>query len=566
MEPATKIDQVPGADVVELPSGSSSTLVVEGEHSYAPGQFLAAAPGGGAPDGFLLKVVSSTTSGGETKVQTEPGSLYEAVPNGEIDSTLEDLGSAPAVARAGPGAGPRPKSSAGAKQRQVPFNKKVKCEGSAEETLSGSLTIEVGPHLDIAWHTDLEDLVDLDEARATIDASVEAEVGASIDAEDECVLSPTTIAKPEWMTTILVEGVPVPVTVAVPIKLSGLVKVGGSASASVTAEARGSFGLAYENGNVVGIHELSSEAGFEHEEEANAELEARVGPDVSITAGWTIPFLGKLAAGLGVGASTGLKLTYDSSKDPPGTLCAPLTITGSLSIYLPKKTITGGPKILYDGNIKCVEWGAEAQEVHAVGTIEVTSEGEEQIASDPPWENISRGETGSSTWQLDGFTSGEESDGIAAFDDVENSWSWHLEESAECTSEAEEENLHPISWEKDASGNGDAGYAEFNLNEDSFSIELHGSAGSYFSHGYAGCGEEEEFEDEGPEGEFMLACLASDSPMHQEGTHFTATFDVSAECGQLFFSPIDYSVSIDLHVSCPAGRAPDARWGCPPDD
>ncbi len=566
MEPGPKLDQVPDADVVQLPSDSNPTLVVEGEHSYGPGQFLTAAPGAGAPEGFLLKVVSSTTAGGETKVQTEPGSLYEAVPNGEIDSSLGDLGSASAVVgRAGYGTGPSTGSS-GVSKRQVPFSKKVKCKGSAEETLRGSLTTEVGPHLLIAWHTDFGVPVDVDKARATIDASVEAEIEGSVAAEDECVLSPTTIAEPEWTTTIPVGDIPVPVTVAVPIKLSGLVKVGGSASAGVTAEAHGSFGLAYENGSVVGIHELSSEAGFDHDEEASAELEARVGPDVSITAGWTIPFLGKLAAGLGVGASTGLKLTYDSAKDPPGTLCAPLTITGSLSIYLPKKTISSGTKTLYDGDIKCIEWGSEAQEVHVVGTIEVTYQGGEQIASDPPWENISREESGSSTWQIDGFTSGEENDGIGSLDQVENSWSWHQEEFAECGPAYEGLNLHPISWEANASGGGDTGDVDFYLDETGFSVGLHGSVGSYLDHGYADCNEEEEYEEEGPEYEFEpLACLEIEGPTDRDGTHLTATIDGSAECGQIT-ETVDFAATIDLHVSCPGGEPPDASWECPPSD
>ena len=93
-EPAPKLDQVPGADVKQLPSEGDPKLIVGGEHSYTPGQFLTAAPETGAPKGFLLKVVSSTAAGGETEVQTEPGSLYEAVPNGEINADLGNLGSA----------------------------------------------------------------------------------------------------------------------------------------------------------------------------------------------------------------------------------------------------------------------------------------------------------------------------------------------------------------------------------------------------------------------------------------------------------------------------------------
>ena len=92
--PPPKLDVVQSGTVAQLPTAADNTLVLNGTQQFTPGQYLSTAPGAGAPDGFLLKVVSSTTANGQTTVATEPGSLYDAVPNGSIDMALGDLGNA----------------------------------------------------------------------------------------------------------------------------------------------------------------------------------------------------------------------------------------------------------------------------------------------------------------------------------------------------------------------------------------------------------------------------------------------------------------------------------------
>ena len=357
LQPAPPLAQIPPAKILELPEAGDQTLVVSGDESFAEGEFLTTPPSTEAPEGFLLKVVGSSSDGSTTVVQTEPGSIYEAVPNGEIDEDLEDLESAePMNADARLLDGAAAPSKSGSSGTDVPFSKKVHCDNSAEFILSGALHTSIAPHLDLKWHKYLGIPVALDTAKATLDASVEAKTSGSVSASASCELEPITLLEPEWQTLVEVGAVPVPITIKVPIKLQARASVGGEVSMTATASAHGSLGVAYEDGGIKGIHELTEEASLEHHAEIDADLQVTTGPDFDLTGGWKIPFLGKVAAGFGVGLAAGPHLTYESAEEPPGRLCAHLNLHGSVSIYLPGKTLSAEDENLYDGDIKCVKW------------------------------------------------------------------------------------------------------------------------------------------------------------------------------------------------------------------
>ena len=357
MQPAPSLVGIPPGNILELPNAGDQTLIVSGDETFAEGDFLTTEPSTAAPEGFLLKVVSSSSDGSTTEVETEPGSLYEAVPNGEIDEDLGALSSAkPTNADARLLDRSETPSKMGSSDTDVPFSKNVHCQDSAEFALSGSLHTSMAPHLLLKWHKFLGVPVALDTARATLDASVEAETKGSVSASASCELEPVTLLEPEWTAVVEVGAVWVPVTIKVPIKLQARALVSGEVGMTVTASARGSLGVSYENGGIKGIHELTTEAGLEHHAEVNADLKATIGPDFDLVAGWKIPFLGRVAAGFGIGLAAGPHLVYESAEEPPGQLCAHLNLHGSVSVELPDKTLSAGDDNLFDSDIKCVKW------------------------------------------------------------------------------------------------------------------------------------------------------------------------------------------------------------------
>jgi hypothetical protein len=372
--PAPKVDKVKPSQVLKLPSKGGPKLVLSGSHHFTPGQFIAAAPGPGVPDGFLLKVISSHIAKGKTTVKVKAASLYEAVPNGQISASLADLGAATPqnkdariFARA-----MRAASASASNSADVPFKEKVSCSTSAEMTLSGSLHASLAPNFDLKWHTFLGAPTGIDRARATVDASLSAEAETSVSGTAGCKLDPITLLDPHWTVLVEVGPVPVPVTVDIPIRLEASASVSGKVHVKASAGVQGSLGLEYHDGDISGVHEISSDASLEHEVDASASAEAKIGPDITVEAGWHVPVLGELAAKVDADITSGLRLTYDPATEPPGKLCVPLTVEGSIGLEVPiKGEISAGPKKLLDTNIKCVTFGAEAQ---WNGTITLTSD------------------------------------------------------------------------------------------------------------------------------------------------------------------------------------------------
>jgi hypothetical protein len=369
--PAPKVGKVKPSQVLKAPSKGSPKLVLSGAHQFTPGQFLAAAPGSGAPEGFLLKVISSNVSHGKTTVKVKAASLYEAVPNGQISASLADLGAATPQNRDARifTRAVRSASASASNSADIPFKEKVSCSASAEMTLSGSLHASLAPNFILKWHTFLGAPTSIDRARATVDASLSAEAEARVSGTAGCKLDPITLLDPHWTVLVEVGPVPVPVTIDTPIRLEASASVSGKVHVKASAGVQGSLGLEYHHGDISGVHEISSDASLEHEVDASASAEAKIGPDITVEAGWHVPVLGELAAKVDADITSGLQLTYDPPTEPPGKLCVPLSVEGSIGLEIPVKgEISAGPKELLDTDIKCVTFGAEAQ---WSGTIEV---------------------------------------------------------------------------------------------------------------------------------------------------------------------------------------------------
>jgi hypothetical protein len=358
LESAPPLAQVPPAQIAQLPTASDSTLVVAGVHSYNAGEFLSTPPSPEAPEGFLVKVVGSSINGGSTEVQTEPGSFYEAVPNGEINVDLNEPGaSIPENAAAR-----RLMSTAGAQSTEE-HDKTVSCSGGAVLKLNTSFERELDPRLELRWHKRLGIPTGIDNARVTLDAGVTAEVSASVSGAATCKLNPITLATPKWEIPVDVGPIVVPVKIEAPIQLNASAEVSGKASVSANAEMHGSVGAAYEDGGIHGVHEFSTGSSLHHSVQAKAKLRVGIGPQISVKAGWSVPVLGTLGAELDSGITAGPELNFNIASKPPGSLCAFLDVNAAVGLDLPHEDpIKAGPNTFYDGDIACAHFGEEEGE------------------------------------------------------------------------------------------------------------------------------------------------------------------------------------------------------------
>ncbi len=353
LEPPPPLSQVSSSSIRRIPSAGDPTLVLEGSANYLPGEFLATPPSPQAPEGFLLKVVSSSTSGGTTEVLTEPGSFFEAVPNGEIDADLSESGAVPmnsAAVRL-------MDASSGISQL---FSKHVSCTDGAQAELGGSLQGGLEPRLELKWNKHFGIPTGIDKARVALEAGIEAEVSASVSAKGSCKLGPITLFTPKWEVPVAVGPVVVPVKVEIPVSLIASAEVKGKVSVGAEAGVKGTVGAEYSGGSIHGVHEFSTSHGLTDSVSASAKLRVGLNPEARIKAGWSVPVLGTLGAELDSGITAGPELNYDTTRKPPGSYCAFLDVDSTIALDLPHEDpLKAGPHSWYDGNLGCVAFGPE---------------------------------------------------------------------------------------------------------------------------------------------------------------------------------------------------------------
>ncbi len=376
LEPPPPLSQVAPSSIEQVPDSGDSTLVVDGSHSYGPGEFLTAPPSSEVPEGFLVKVVSSSVSGGATEVITEPASFFEAVPNGEI---AENLSESDAAVPLNAAARRIEASASGISQL---FSKHVSCTDGAQAELSGSLEGGLEPRLELKWHKRFGIPTGIDKARVALEAGIEAEVSASVSAKGSCTLSPVTLFTPKWEVPVDVGPVVVPVKVEIPVSLIASAQVEGKVSVSAEADVHGAIGAAYEDGGIHGVHEFSTGHGLTHSVSASAKLRVGLSPEVKVKAGWSVPVLGTLGAELDSGITAGPELNYKATGKPPGSYCAFLDLNSTVALDLPHESpLKAGPHTWYDGDLSCVHFGPEAPEgAEGAGEPEIKGEtGEKEL-------------------------------------------------------------------------------------------------------------------------------------------------------------------------------------------
>lgn len=570
-QPAPTITSVARADVVQLPSASDPTLIVSGSHSFAPGEYLAATPGPGVPEGFLLKVVSSTVVGGNTEVETEPGSLYDAIPNGSISADLGDLASATPQNADARTFSKALAADASQPEADVPFNEQVSCSGSASMNLDGNLTASLDPNLELEWSRRFGFPTGIDHARATVDAAIAADAQASVSGSASCELEELTLLAPRWTVVVLVGAVPVPLTIEIPINLNASASVEGAISVSADASMQGSLGIQYEDGDVSGVRELSSSANVDHSVDANASAEARIGPDVGVKAGWEVPVLGELAATAGIEATSGLRLTYVLGDAPPGKLCVPVTAEARIGFNVPVVgEFTAGPETLYDEDIVCAEFGTSGDDqLHWEGTMSVNLQGSYSSEGGEHAEGLYTRE-----WTVNGNTPeggrpyyGEDGNGRGFQLPGVDEWDQHHSYVAPCTTSA---GTHGTDETRHGSGtpsypslllvvdpDGDYGFSIGPTVEGTRTITWHQCDGEVTS----------KTDNAGPS---VTACLEeleegltnyfhSGNPLPRDGTSVANSVSGQVQCDGINMS---WDVTFDFTVTCPGGSAPDGNWMC----
>lgn len=360
---APEVEAVETSEVQKLPTENDKTLILNGTHSYKPGDFIAAPPGEGAPNGFLLKVVSSTAANGKTTVSVKPGDLFEAVPEGQLAlaaGSLETATPLNADARKLTRSMRRSSSS----YSTVPVDKQVACSGSgATFKIEGSFDHDIGPNFDLKWKKTLGVAHGIEKASATVDAYLNADRSLEVTAAASCSLTPVTLISPQFRFAVPVGPVVVPITVTIPIVLDASASVSGTAKISASASISGSLGLKYEDDGLSPVKEFNADANLEHEVEAQATAEAKIGPELQIEAGWDFPVIGGIAAEAEIDLKTGLRLTYDNASNPPGKLCVPFSITGSFKLNTPIKDFNLGLPT-YNTDLKCVDFGDPISTIH----------------------------------------------------------------------------------------------------------------------------------------------------------------------------------------------------------
>ncbi|HEX5374967.1 MAG TPA: hypothetical protein VFW48_02305 [Solirubrobacterales bacterium] len=363
---APAVLRIAPAQVLRLPTGTRNELALRGEHEYAPGTFLTAEPDFDAADpgrreGFLLKVLHSTLTAGRTIVEVEPASLFEAVPNGELELGPGDYGelqradlqqTGPELPQFAPvpiGAG-SPDYSLVADRGLGETIKRIdlpqlRCDTSKTLTLSGKLARGFEPEFDLRWRGGASLRNPIREAKAILAGSLTAKLKAELTGAANCLIE-QELARPSWHTVLWIHGVPVPVTFAIPLTASASASATGAVSASAEATVDGRVGVEYD-GHVHGIHDFpKSVPTIVPTYAADAKLEATAGPDLELEAGWRVPALGKLAATAAIGVQSGVSVEYDALESMTKT-CVPLDVAASIGVHLPlRRQVLFKPRIL----------------------------------------------------------------------------------------------------------------------------------------------------------------------------------------------------------------------------
>ncbi len=359
------------------------------------------------------------------------------------------------------------------------------------------------------------------------------------------------------MVVVAVGPVPVPIEVAIPINVSASAEVSGSVSVSANASMGGSVGIEYEDGDVSGISEFSHLATVNHSVNAEASAEARIGPDITVKAGWGVPVLGELAATAGLDVYSGLRLTYVLNRSPRGKLCVPVHAEGRLVFSIPViDDITVGPETIIDEEVICVEFPDGELEWSGTYSGNFTAE---ETTVEPGWTIV---ETWTGNWQQ--AVDGTSPDGLTPEDDfslVPASSEWTYDQSRFS-------DVPCVTYGPREVGSNPDSRIFLRLVPDGYQIYGGGGTGqtTFISRPCTG---EETLTDEGETtyGNGGLGCFpefeTQPMPAAVDGVlTLSGTLSGGADCLFMFEDTSASERTWNLTVSCVGGGVPTSNWKC----
>lgn len=328
-ERVPRVVRVDSSKVLTLPSEGDESLVLAGSRKLSPGQFVTAAPGPGAPEGFLLEVHSSDIARERTVATVEPASLYEAVPNGALVANPGDFEPATEKEQSGQ----REPVSVFAGFSTSDFS--LSCKERKEIGVTPKVESTLRPDFDVRWTKRGVRRWSIESASAHLVGGISAQVEARAAGGVECEGAWPLVA-PGFTAVVTVGPVPVPIRVSAPLQLSATAHASGAIDAHARAGMDASAGLEYDGRRVwprVTFDPSASIARPAISTKASARLS--VVPSVKIEAGWKVPRLGGVAAAAQVELAASVDLTYSGGAQPSAEACFPMTLGGQFTFTLP---------------------------------------------------------------------------------------------------------------------------------------------------------------------------------------------------------------------------------------
>ncbi|MGO9957763.1 MAG: hypothetical protein ACLP50_17625, partial [Solirubrobacteraceae bacterium] len=289
--------------------GRAGVLRYSGGNDVQVGQILAIGSGPETPDGFLGRVTTVRTSGGQTVLQTVPATLMQAIPSGSFDQTLSQQ--------------PVSTDSALGRSLERAEDKTVQCAGSADASVDANASVGVSIKVKGSWSW----LHGVQSASLTGSANANASITATVEGKGSCRLNPVTIADLHGPSDAFFIG-------PIPVYISSDVTVDVDASASVDAKLTTGISGGYsaqagvgwtKNGGFYPIKSFTPSFTYTPPTlTANANVDANITPTIQVSID------GGGHANLAL--SAGLDLNADTTKNPWWTLTAPIALTGDLTI------------------------------------------------------------------------------------------------------------------------------------------------------------------------------------------------------------------------------------------
>jgi len=318
--------------------GTAGEVRLSGVVDLKPGDYLATGIGDAAPYGFLGRVVAVRHEGDSTVLSSEPATLPEALPEGdlgasfvaeEIETPREDQ-----RRRGDTGDSGAPSTSSGRGQIRIRSERAIECGASGEVTVKA--VVGVRPEVDLSARWRLFKAPDVRFVGRLIGTS---EISAVASAQASCTLGPVELFK-KTLKPIQFSVGPVPVVIVpvVRVTLKGIGKVEGSLKSEVAGSITAEAGIEYENGSARPVGGIKRNFGYTPPTpDAAGELGATVSP--------TLDALLYGAGGPSVALNVGLKAEVEPLADVRWRLLMPLSLTAKL--HAPVLKVSTGDLTVY---------------------------------------------------------------------------------------------------------------------------------------------------------------------------------------------------------------------------